>query len=85
MTFCGLFTVWEGQSGPGRADGNHTTVTSEGNCSVMHLYLQKCITNAFSKYELLIIAPLLCLDTFYEAKCHGRHVGRCKEECRIQD
>jgi hypothetical protein len=31
MTFWGVFSVWEGQSGPGGADGSHTTVRFEEN------------------------------------------------------
>lgn len=76
--------MWEGQSGPGRADGKHTTVTSEESCYVMHLHLQRFIIFTFFKYQVLRIVPLLHLDTFYETSAMLCMLARAKKNVELK-
>lgn len=80
MTFWGLFTVWEGQSGPGRAAGNHTTVRSEESRYIAHLRLQRSIIiTSFHIADNATTAPPPHPDTFYEASARGSMLAGVKK------
>lgn len=85
MTFWGLFTVWEGQSGPGRAAGNHTTVRSEESRYMAHLRLQRSII--ITSFQIADSDNSSTITSWHLrwGKCQGQYAGRCKEEWRIKD